>query len=90
MRSIRVSQRDERAKVEYELVREMESFTSKRNGALDKECENAESLTMLSRELVVKEAKRIELEKRALEAEKEGKSLDAKYEASLQEQIRIK
>ena len=58
MRSNRVPQREERAKVEYELVREMESFISKRNGALDKECENAKSLTMLSRDLVLKEAKK--------------------------------
>ena len=48
----------------------MENFTSKRNGALDKECENAESLTMLSRELVLKEAMRLELEREAVEAER--------------------
>ena len=54
-RSNQLPQRNKRAKAGYGLVREMQSFTSKRNGALDKECENAESLTMLSRELVLKE-----------------------------------
>ena len=69
-RSNQVPQRNKRAKAGYGLVREMESFTSKRNGALDKECENAESLTMLSRELVLKEAMRLELEREAVEAER--------------------
>ena len=43
----------------------------------------------MSRKLEVKEAKRQDLEKIALEAEMKRKSLEAKYEASLQEQIRM-
>ena len=71
----------------------MKSFTSKRNrwnGDLEKGYENFKGLTeKMSRKLEVKEAKRQDLEKIALEAEMKRKSLEAKYEASLQEQIRM-
>ena len=71
----------------------MKSLTNKRNrrnGDLGRGYESMESLTeKMGRELVVKEAKRLELEKKALEAEKKRKSVEAKYEASLQEQIRM-
>ena len=43
----------------------------------------------MGRELVLKEAKRVELEKEAVEAERKRKSLEVKYEASLQDQIRM-
>ena len=84
MRDNRVHQRDMRAKAEYKPVKEVKSLTNKRNrrnGDLGRGCENIESLTeKMSRELVVKEAKRLELEKKALEAEKKRKLLEAKYE----------
>ena len=84
MRVNRVLQRDMRAKAEYEPVTEVESLTNKsnrRNGDLGRGYESMESLTeKMSRELVVKEAKRLELEKKALEAEKKRKLLEAKYE----------
>ena len=61
-----------RAKTEYVPVTEVESLTNKRNrrnGDLGRGYESTESLTeKMSRELVVKEAKRLELEKRAQEA----------------------
>ena len=93
MRVNRVLQRDMRAKAEYEPVTEVESLTNKSNRGnsdLGRGYESMESLTeKMSRELVVKEAKRLELEKKALETEKKRKSVEAKYEASLQEQIRM-
>ena len=93
MRCNRVLQRDKRAEAEYEPVVEVKSFTSNRNrwnGDPGKEYENFEGLTeKMSRKLEVKEAKRQDLEKIALEAEMKRKSLEAKYEASLQEQIRM-
>ena len=92
MRVNQVLQRDMRAKAEYEPATEVESLTNKsnrRNGDLGRGYESMESLTeKMSRELVVKEAKGLELEKKALEAEKRRKSLESKYEASLQEQIK--
>ena len=43
----------------------------------------------MGRELMLKEAKRVELEKEAVEAERKRKALEVKYESSLQDQIRM-
>ena len=43
----------------------------------------------MDKELARKEAKKVELERRVQEAEIKRKSVEAKYEASLQEQIRM-
>ena len=65
MRDSRVLQRDMRVKVEHEPVTEVESLANKsnrRNGDLGSGYESMESLTeKMSRELVVKEAKGLEL-----------------------------
>ena len=44
---------------------------------------------MLSRELVLKEAKRLELEKKDVEAERKRKSLEVKYEAGSKSSLSV-
>ena len=63
---------------------------NRRNSDLGRGYESMERLTeRMSRELVLKEAKRLELEKEAVESERKRKALEVKYESSLQDQIRM-
>ena len=69
---------------------EVESFLQKEDKALEKECERMENVNEeMDKELKRKEAKKLELERRVQEAEEKRKLVEAKYEASLQEQIRM-
>ena len=60
------------------------------NSDLGRGYESMESLTeSRCRELELKEARRLELEKEAVDAERKRKALEDKYESSLQDQIRM-
>merc|ERR1712208_23840 len=60
------------------------------NSDLGRGYESMESLTeRRCRELELKEARRLELEKEAVDAERKRKALEDKYESSLQDQIRM-
>ena len=60
------------------------------NSDLGRGYESMESLTeSRCRELELKEVRRLELEKEAVDAERKRKALEDKYESSLQDQIRM-
>merc|ERR1712208_43168 len=60
------------------------------NSDLGRGYESMESLTeRRCRELELKEARRLELEKEAVDAERKRKALEDKYKSSLQDQIRM-